>query len=436
MTKVACRLLIFTRFPQPGQTKTRLIPVLGEAGAADIQRLMTERLLTGVRELAPSESIGNTIYYTGGHRNKIRSWLGRDLHYFPQQGRNLGERMAQAFFRSFKQGPGPVVMVGSDCPDISPALIKQSFEQLKMNDVVLGPAADGGYYLIGFRQWVPKLFRNIAWSTPAVLDQTLSICQQLQRKVVLLEKLSDVDQPEDIQVFEQARRMRGLKTISVIIPVRNEASQIPDVLSNVMTAPGVEVIVADGNSQDETCDQARAHGATVMCVSPVRARQMNLAAGQAHGDILLFLHADTRLPRGYEITARHILAQPHTAMGAFSLAIAGNNPKLNRIAGWANRRSRWLQLPYGDQAFFMRKEEFISAGGFPEIPIMEDYALVRKLKKLGSIRIAPAPATTSPRRWATLGAFRTTLINAAMLAGYHLGIKPEHLARWYRRPQT
>ena len=103
------------------------------------------------------------------------------------------------------------------------------------------------------------------------------------------------------------------------------------------------------------------------------------------------------------------------------------------IAYWANKRSQWLRLPYGDQALFMRKDTFREAGGFPEMPIMEDYALVRRLARKGKIRIAHLSAETSGRRWQSIGPWRTMLYNQLIVAGYHLGVAPERLALFYGR---
>ncbi|MFN2366807.1 MAG: glycosyltransferase family 2 protein, partial [Desulfurivibrionaceae bacterium] len=147
---------------------------------------------------------------------------------------------------------------------------------------------------------------------------------------------------------------------------------------------------------------------------------------------LLFLHADTRLPADFAELSRACLAEKDVAAGAFSLSIELAGPAIRFIEKMANLRSRLLQRPYGDQALFMTRRNFARIGGFPEIEIMEDFALVGKLRQLGRIKTLPAAAATSGRRWRKLGVVRTTLINQAIVIGYLLGRSPTSLASWYR----
>ena len=158
---------------------------------------------------------------------------------------------------------------------------------------------------------------------------------------------------------------------------------------------------------------------------------MNSGAEAAEGKFLVFLHADTRLPEGFDHHVRRILTQAGVAAGAFQLQIDGPSVRLRLIEKAANWRSRYLHMPYGDQAIFLRAELFREMGGFPDLPIMEDFELIRRLKGRGRIVIAPAAALTSPRRWEKVGVLRTTLINQLMILGFYLGLEPSRLARWY-----
>ncbi len=194
----------------------------------------------------------------------------------------------------------------------------------------------------------------------------------------------------------------------------------------------LEVIVIDGESSDETVAIAQAQGATVHTLPPGRARQMNYGASLATGEILLFLHGDTLLPPDFAPTVRSLLATPGVVAGAFQLKIAGEGKALRWVEWWVKGRSQWLQLPYGDQALFLKKTTFEQLGGFPDLPIMEDFVFVRQLRGLGKVAIAPQAVTTSPRRWQRVGVFRTTVINQGMILGYYLGISPHRLAHWYR----
>jgi rSAM/selenodomain-associated transferase 2 len=220
--------------------------------------------------------------------------------------------------------------------------------------------------------------------------------------------------------------------ISIIIPALNEARNLPSVLQAMQAATQVEVVVVDGGSTDRTSAVAAAGGARVIESAPGRSHQMNQGAAVATGPLLLFLHADTRLPQGFEHTIRDTLAQPGVVAGAFQLAIDGQGQGLRWVEWGVNLRSRYLQLPSGDQGIFLTAAAFHQLGGFPDLPRMEDFELVRRLRPLGRIAIAPRAVVTSDRRWRSLGILRTTLANQAMVVGYLLGVDPQQLARWYR----
>jgi rSAM/selenodomain-associated transferase 2 len=219
--------------------------------------------------------------------------------------------------------------------------------------------------------------------------------------------------------------------LSVIIPVLNEAETIAQTLQHLQ-APAVEIILVDGGSSDPTVAIAKERGAKViLSPEPGRATQMNTGAKYATAETLLFLHADTQLPKNYRQLVQETLAKPKTVAGAFLLKINAQNPLLRLIEKGVNARSRFLQMPYGDQGIFLKKETFEKVGGFPLLPIMEDFQLIRTLKKQGKIRLATASVLTSARRWQRLGVIQTTLINQIIIIGYLLGIPPSQLKQWY-----
>ncbi|MBE9183585.1 TIGR04283 family arsenosugar biosynthesis glycosyltransferase [Microcoleus sp. LEGE 07076] len=220
--------------------------------------------------------------------------------------------------------------------------------------------------------------------------------------------------------------------ISIIIPALNEAPTIAPVISTARNAKNVEIIVADGGSSDGTASLAQSLGVRVISTAPGRATQMNAGAASATGDILLFLHADTLLPRGYDSGARRALAKPHTVGGAFELKIDARRLCLRLVETGVNCRSNFLQMPYGDQAIFLYSATFEKIGGFPDLPLMEDFEFVRRLKKQGHIVILPQPVLTSDRRWQQLGVLKTTAINQIVIIAYFLGVSPDRLAFWYR----
>lgn len=208
---MAERLIIFTRYPEPGSTKTRLIPTLGAKGAATLQQQMTEYTLSKVRELQ-NRLLSVEVRFTGGSLTLMQDWLGTDIVYQPQDKGDLGERMARSLSVAFQAGMERVVIIGTDCPGLNASLITKAFHQLHSHDLVLGPALDGGYYLIGLRCLILELFTDITWGTAEVLPQTIAIAKKLGVSVAYLPQLADVDRPEDLPVWERlstGRRDKG-----------------------------------------------------------------------------------------------------------------------------------------------------------------------------------------------------------------------------------
>lgn len=223
------------------------------------------------------------------------------------------------------------------------------------------------------------------------------------------------------------------RRLSVIIPTLNEEKTIAHTLDRVRGGSAWEVIVVDGRSTDRTREIARAQGARVVESPPGRGRQLAVGASIASGDTLLFLHADTSLPWGFDDYIFRALDRPGVCAGAFRLLIDAEGRSFRFIERMVNFRSRALQMPYGDQAIFVRADVFHQAGGFPDLPIMEDYVLIRRLRRIGRIEIAPATVVTSARRWIKHGVWRTTLLNQVYIAAYWLGVPPARIARWRER---
>lgn len=196
-------LIIFTRYPEPGKTKTRLIPALGTVGAANLQRQMTEYTVSQVKQLQNATGISLEIRFSGGNLQLMQDWLGLGLVYQSQGEGDLGSRMARSLFDSFQSSMEQVIIIGTDCPGVNSQILTQAFEQLHTFDLVLGPAIDGGYYLIGLRRLIPELFANIDWGTSQVLQQTVDIAKELNISLAYLPALADVDLPEDLPIWEQ-----------------------------------------------------------------------------------------------------------------------------------------------------------------------------------------------------------------------------------------
>jgi rSAM/selenodomain-associated transferase 1 len=194
-------LIIFTRYPEPGKAKTRLIPALGAVGAADLHRRMAEYTVLQVRELQKTAAMTVEVRFAGGSVLLMQEWLGKDLIYNFQDGEDLGERMWRSLSSAFHLDAEQVVIIGTDCPGMNSQILTTAFTQLSSFDLVLGPALDGGYYLIGMRRPVPELFSHIAWGSSQVFSQTVAIAQQQNLSFFSLNPLADIDRPEDLSVW-------------------------------------------------------------------------------------------------------------------------------------------------------------------------------------------------------------------------------------------
>lgn len=424
------RLILFGRYPVPGRTKTRLIPALGPAGAADLQRRLTQKSLTTILQTGlPASSV--EFCYTGAAPDRVKRWLGRHgIGFRRQTGDGLGTRMANAIRAAFRRGSRPVVLVGTDIPGMTAGHIQSAFEALRCNDIVLGPSRDGGYWLIGMRQ-PADIFQGIAWSRPDVRARTLAQADRQGLTVFQLEPLNDIDTEADLAAWQPRGEWRH-PYVTVVIPALNEAATIEKVIDRARCADS-RIIVADGGSSDNTADLARGAGAEVIITPPGRAVQQNAAARLSAGPVLLFLHADTLLPRDYPAQIFEALMPAGAVAGAFRFKTEWNRWSMRLIEKTVRIRSTLLQMPYGDQALFMPKSTFEKAGGFPPVPIAEDLYLVRRLARMGRIEQARGSVLTSGRRWRTLGVWRTTLINYLIAGGCLLGMNPRQLAPLYRK---
>ncbi|MBD1834713.1 TIGR04282 family arsenosugar biosynthesis glycosyltransferase [Cyanobacteria bacterium FACHB-472] len=191
-------LIVFTRYPEPGKAKTRLIPALGTQGAANLHRQLAEYTLSQVRELQGERPTNVEVYFTGGNQQLMKDWLGADFVYKPQVDGDLGLRIVSAFDGAFGSGIEGALIIGTDCPDLSAKIMSEAFDELILHDLVLGPALDGGYYLIGLRRVFPQLFAGIPWGTSEVLAKTIAIASSMNLSIAYLPPLADIDRPEDL----------------------------------------------------------------------------------------------------------------------------------------------------------------------------------------------------------------------------------------------
>jgi rSAM/selenodomain-associated transferase 2 len=227
--------------------------------------------------------------------------------------------------------------------------------------------------------------------------------------------------------------MPAMPAISIIVPIRDEPAELGEVLSRWWSPGQAEMLVVD-DTGSPAAEVLRRAGARVIERAGSRGARLGHAAGLARGDILFFLHADSRPPDdALELVRRSLSGR--TCAGAFSLEYAEADRTMRCIAWSANLRSRWLRLPFGDQGLFCTRAAYESAGGFRDLPVCDDLDLVRRLKRTGRFEILPERVVTSARHYRRRGVARQTLRVWRVLAGYYLGVDPTRLARWYHGPR-
>ncbi len=190
-------LIIFAKYPREGEVKTRLAATLGFKKATEFSRVCAEHVFS---ELRAVKSCTAHIFYGGeSDGENMKKWCGGGFEYTAQYGGDLGARMENAFKKVFKNGAKKVVIIGTDAPDISAEIIEDAFKKLDESDVVIGPAFDGGYYLLGMKKIYGELFKNVAWSTDSVFKSTMEIAQQNNLSVAVLKTLQDIDTEDDLK---------------------------------------------------------------------------------------------------------------------------------------------------------------------------------------------------------------------------------------------
>ena len=220
--------------------------------------------------------------------------------------------------------------------------------------------------------------------------------------------------------------------LSVIIPALNEEKSIAATLKSVMAVEPHEIIVVDGGSTDRTCAICRDFGIEAFSSPRGRAKQMNLGASQATGEVLLFVHADTRLPSSASHDILRALTDPQIVGGRFDVSLDGEHRMLKIIGAMISWRSRLSKIATGDQAIFVRRQVFVELGGYPDLPLMEDVGLSRELKRRGTVACLRSRVVTSARRWEAEGIWRTMFKMWALKSLYLLGFSTFHLKRYYR----
>ncbi len=204
-------ILFFMKYPEKGKVKTRLSKEIGEVITVELYKNFVLDLLLML------EKIGIHLwvcFYPNNSQERLIRWLGKQYCYMPQKGEDLGQRMKNSFIQAFDKGYRRAIVIGSDSPDLPVAFINEAFLYLKTNDVVIGPALDGGYYLIGFRYdtFLAEVFEGINWSTDTVFGETMNILEKAGRKIHILPKWSDIDTLADLKNLVMRNQDTGFRT--------------------------------------------------------------------------------------------------------------------------------------------------------------------------------------------------------------------------------
>lgn len=456
-------VLVFLKVPQKVRVKTRLAQVLDRTTV----EALYQNFVCDLLDLLERGRRNVVLCFFPGHaQQQVREWLGNGYPLLPQRGNHLGERMANAFRDAFDSGFERVLLMGTDFPDLPADIIDEAFGRLPACDAVIGPAQDGGYYLIGFNSntFVPSIFDDMAWGSATVFKNTLAVFEKNGSAFHVLPAWRDIDTYEDLLLFAanlhrgksaaprtvaflkrldlgphgpgSAKNRTVKRRLSVIIPVLNEAGIINDLIDRLLGLDfdgDLEIIVSDGDARGTTVGGIDRPGVIAMTGSKGRGCQMNRGASAASGEVLLFLHADTFLSPDSLDLIFETLEREGVCGGAFDLGIRSDRTAFRLIEFAASVRSRLTRVPYGDQAIFIKKHFFDQIGGFKDIPIMEDVEFMQRIRKAGlKIGFVRRKAMTAPRRWQKEGIARCTLRNWTLRTLYHLGASPQKLSKFYR----
>lgn len=436
---------LFAKAPRVGMAKTRLAPTLGLVGAAALAEAFLQDALTSWQA---SELL---VAHTGTWKPELWAALARH-RCTPQGPGDLGQRMQRVLQLALKSCDAAIA-VGTDIPGLGEDDAASALRALHDHDAVLGPARDGGFYLLALKQCPDGLLEGLPWSSSETLDATRERLTSQGMSVALLPERFDVDAGADLRDLHghlqcnpgamlNTRRFLASdanQSVSVVMPVLNEAARLGDALCELRKIPGLsQVVVADGGSCDESVAIAARHsGVDVVQCAPGRAGQMNAGAKRAFGGTLLFLHADARLPSDACAQIRQTLAIPGACGGAFRLqtdydVLGRHRPWVAPFLRLADMRSRYTSLPYGDQAPFVRAATFHALGGFRDLPLFEDLEFAQRLGQRGRWGKTKGAVRVSGRRFQERPFYYLGLMNTFPLL-YRLGVSPQRLAAFYHQ---
>jgi rSAM/selenodomain-associated transferase 2/rSAM/selenodomain-associated transferase 1 len=429
-------LIVFLKYPEAGKVKTRLGRDIGQQRATNLYEKLIRRTLGIASDFKLSQDdqggVDLFLFFTPPDRKAIlRKTCPGPWEFLPQAGGHLGARMRSAFRDLFCSGYEEVVLIGTDIADLMVSDIEGAFRFLRRREVVLGPAQDGGFYLIGLSLPFEKMFQFDSWSHSSIFERTLGCLVDSGLTVRTLPERRDIDRAGDLITIKDVSLFRD--KISIIIPFDGRVSQLASLIDSLEAQlwPGDEVIIvrADGFHRLKT-EYITPH-TRLLSAPRGRGIQLDQGARLADGSLLWFLHADTVPPPNFGYHVRKVSQASDTALGCFELDYGTSRLSLQLVARLANFRTRYLGLPYGDQGLFCRKEVFEKVGGFRNHYLMEDVDFVRACKKVGKIMIIPQPLYSSPQRFLMNGIIRTSVKNHLVMFLYFLGMNNRRLYSLY-----
>ena len=436
-------LIIFTREPEPGHTKTRLMPYFSAEKCAELHRCM----LKDIRNEMRSVDADIIVAHTGGRNGPefLLKTFGRKTVFMEQRGADIGAKMKNAIEEALELGYGRVVLIGTDIPEIRAGSVNDAFSKLDSSDIVLGPTEDGGYYLIGMSSVHPEAFGVKVYGTGSVFEETAESIRQAGLSVALADKYPDIDTPEDISAYRKRMRedasvrrsytgrfIRDAATISIVIPVFNESGEVSCMMEQLQEYKReCEIIFVDGGSTDDTVSRI-GNAFTVISSEKGRGSQMNRGALESAGDILFFLHCDSLLPEDFLSEIRRTMSA--YSWGCFGVRFPSRNFFMltNRII--SNHRASRRRLPFGDQGIFVDRKLFFEMGMFPEVPLMEDYEFSLKMRKCGIVPgMTRRRLISSDRRYGTgtKSILKTEICMWRLRRMYRKGVSPDTLKAYY-----
>lgn len=401
-------IIIFTRVPIPGQTKTRMMPMISAAGCARLHTCFLEDIK---RECGKTEADLYVFYTPKDKEEFLYPVFGSGRQYIPQSGEGLGERMYQAVRQVLEKGYGSCILLGTDIPELRAEYLNRAFSILERRDIVLGPTMDGGYYLVGMKTPLKEIFEVKGYGQSSALHNTVAQLKRAGLTTGFTKTLWDMDTCEDLQGYRQRmrmdRRLQDTSTgrylaktsrISIIIPVYNEEKTICSIQDQLEPLRRqCEIIFVDGGSTDGTLSRIRPYFKVVSSLKG-RAKQMNEGAKKSHGDVLFFLHCDSELPKLPLAQIRQVMKN-HSA-GCFGIAFHSRNFFMFTCRVISNHRVKDRKVMFGDQGIFIDRNLFFDAGMFPELPVMEDYQFSLTLKERGvKLGMTKRRIYTSARRF-------------------------------------